>query len=656
MSANNALEKLSAELESKLDTAKQLVAQEEPDYAAATKIANEVLSKDPQNFKALNLLVYGLTHTGNTDTAMKVCEYALKLYPNDPAFYENYAEVYANLEQEDKAIESYLKALELGGNNLKLYSNLGYLLVKAERKQEAIDVFKKAHKSYPDDKRFPIALCSTCYGMDHKDFGYWLQVVNQNDPNPTMELALKTYVQPVYDNQEEIDKDRAKVMESLEDLIKQGHKLNSLSDKFFHSIFYLAYHNRNNKKLRMKYAEYFEQAAPDLLFEAPHVKKPRKKGGKIKVGFISMAQALNERHPVARCFNELFIKLAQNKDFEVHCIITAHDNKIKDKDPDINWKLARKVHAMHKVKEDFHHATKFIADLELDVLIYTDIGMFFLTYYLAFARLARVQAVLPGHPDTTGIRNMDYYLSSKYFEEEEGQQYYSERLIKFDEIITSNEPPPWNRKPMSRAEQKLPEDKNIYYCPMKNQKIHPDFDWAIKEILDKDPRAMIMFPKDSGKTPELVRKRIKKHLGKKYYDRVYFHPWANNQEFMSYLSNADVIIDTFYFGSGTTAYFIFDANAPAITLPSKTSGGRVLNAVYKRMGIEELIAKDKKDFVKLALKTATDKKFNQEMREKIKEKKDIIFNNASVTPELIEFLKNVSEDPDYYKKNTDIWS
>lgn len=48
----------------------------------------------------------------------------------------------------------------------------------------------------------------------------------------------------------------------------------------------------------------------------------------------------------------------------------------------------------------------------LDVLVYPEIGMDPVAFFLAFARLAPVQAVWWGHPDTTGIPTIDYFISS----------------------------------------------------------------------------------------------------------------------------------------------------------------------------------------------------------------------------------------------------
>ena len=69
-----------------------------------------------------------------------------------------------------------------------------------------------------------------------------------------------------------------------------------------------------------------------------------------------------------------------------------------------------------------------------DVLIYGDIGMEPTSYFLAFSRLAPIQALTFGHPDTAGLPGrIDYFLSHAGMEEADdavAQSYYSERLVK----------------------------------------------------------------------------------------------------------------------------------------------------------------------------------------------------------------------------------
>ena len=52
----------------------------------------------------------------------------------------------------------------------------------------------------------------------------------------------------------------------------------------------------------------------------------------------------------------------------------------------------------------------------LDALVFADVGMSFYTYLLAFGRVAPVQVAFYGHPVTTGLRSVDYFVSSDLLE------------------------------------------------------------------------------------------------------------------------------------------------------------------------------------------------------------------------------------------------
>src|SRR5256885_1044518 len=70
----------------------------------------------------------------------------------------------------------------------------------------------------------------------------------------------------------------------------------------------------------------------------------------------------------------------------------------------------------------------------VDVLVYTDIGMDTTTYSLAFSRLAPVQCVTWGHPETTGLETIDYFVSSGEMETVEADNHYSERLVRLPSL------------------------------------------------------------------------------------------------------------------------------------------------------------------------------------------------------------------------------
>ena len=76
----------------------------------------------------------------------------------------------------------------------------------------------------------------------------------------------------------------------------------------------------------------------------------------------------------------------------------------------------------------------------LDALLYPEIGMDPVCAKLAALRLAPVQAVGLGHPMTTGLPTMDAFLSSALMEPEDGEDWYTEQLVRLPNLGILYEP------------------------------------------------------------------------------------------------------------------------------------------------------------------------------------------------------------------------
>ena len=90
------------------------------------------------------------------------------------------------------------------------------------------------------------------------------------------------------------------------------------------------------------------------------------------------------------------------------------------------------------------NAREQIADSRLDLLVYTDVGAHPFLYFLSFARLAPIQALLVGHPCTSGVPAIDYFVSNVHQDHEDAQAHYSERLARLPVIpvyVEKNAPP-----------------------------------------------------------------------------------------------------------------------------------------------------------------------------------------------------------------------
>ena len=91
------------------------------------------------------------------------------------------------------------------------------------------------------------------------------------------------------------------------------------------------------------------------------------------------------------------------------------------------------------------------------------LGMDVRTYFLAFARLAPVQCVTWGHPDTTGIPNLDTFLSSSLIEPLDAEEHYSERLHRFSTLPTYYLRHKIPERLKSRADFGFDEKQRIYF-------------------------------------------------------------------------------------------------------------------------------------------------------------------------------------------------
>ena len=147
----------------------------------------------------------------------------------------------------------------------------------------------------------------------------------------------------------------------------------------------------------------------------------------------------------------------------------------------------------HLPGRSFDVVAQEIAADELDALVYPELGMHGETFSLASLRLAPVQCAGWGHPTTTGLPEMDYFVSCAAMEPAGAQAHYTERLGLLSGLGTRYALPQAGAA-ASRADFCLPEGRTLYLVPQSLFKIHPDNDALIAEVLARDPAGVaVMF-------------------------------------------------------------------------------------------------------------------------------------------------------------------
>jgi predicted O-linked N-acetylglucosamine transferase (SPINDLY family) len=261
-----------------------------------------------------------------------------------------------------------------------------------------------------------------------------------------------------------------------------------------------------------------------------------------------------------------------------------------------------------------------------------------LPYYLAHSRLAPVQCVTWGHPLTTGLPTMDYFISSQELEPAGAECHYTEKLIKLPHLANFYYRPQPSASVKTRADFGLDEADHLYACPQSLFKLHPDDDAVFRQIMEQDPMARIVLIE--GQQPawaELLLARFRRTMGD-FSRRVHFVPRLPQPDFQRLLELADVVLDPLHFGGGNTSYETFSVGTPIVTLPGGFLRSRITYALYRWMGIDECIATAPADYVAKAVHLGTDPAWRAQVRAKIMAENHKLYENPAGVRELEAFL------------------
>jgi predicted O-linked N-acetylglucosamine transferase (SPINDLY family) len=389
------------------------------------------------------------------------------------------------------------------------------------------------------------------------------------------------------------------------------------------TTFYLPYQGFNDRRI---------QAQIGRLHRSSHVFNARhsRKSGKQRVGFISRYFC---NHTIGRLMRGLIAGLSRD-DFEVTVISVGRSAD----------DIARFIQASadrHLIISDrIPAACRTLAELELDVLLFTDIGMDPVTYTLAHSRFAPVQCATWGHPVTSGLPTIDYFLSSALFESDASQDHYSESLVRFATTGVHYFRPERISTAVRRAEFGLPDDRTLYGCPQSLFKLHPEFDGILGDILRRDPLGEVVLL--SGSRPNwdrLLMERISRTIPD-VADRIRFIGRQSYAQFLRLNTVFDVLLDPIHFSGGNTSFEALSSGVPIVTWPSEFLRGRITHGLYRRMNVLDCVARTHAVYVEIALRLANDHDFRSTVSRRILEASPLLFEDHGAIRELGEFLQS----------------
>jgi predicted O-linked N-acetylglucosamine transferase (SPINDLY family) len=280
-------------------------------------------------------------------------------------------------------------------------------------------------------------------------------------------------------------------------------------------------------------------------------------------------------------------------------------------------------------------ARKLVAEQDLDLLLFTDVGMDPLTSTLAFSRMAPVQCATWGHPVTTGSPAIDHFISSELLEVPGAHAHYTERLVRLPSLGTWYPRPEMPRK---RIELEVGGGTHVYACPQTLFKLHPTFDPLLAEILRRDPDGVLVLI--AGRVPmwtRLLQERFQRVMPD-VAGRVRWLPPLSREQFLGLLRTADVLLDPITFGGGNTSYEALAMGTPLVTLPGEQMRTRITSALYTKAGYTDLVASSADEYVELAVSLGLDGDCRAAAAQRIDAACDVLYADDREVRDLEDFL------------------
>jgi hypothetical protein len=278
---------------------------------------------------------------------------------------------------------------------------------------------------------------------------------------------------------------------------------------------------------------------------------------------------------------------------------SSPDPDVGRRDPVVHT-VADKAHLIAYMPGNIGDSARVIRSTDLDVLIYPDIGYDPVAYFLAFAKLAPVQVCWMGHPDTTGIASMDYFLSIDA-ESIGAEAHYTERLHTMRGLGTVFVDTYRNFAPQAGSDTSrtallnrarvfealgFPRAAHLYLIAQPLYRLHASFDAVLSKILLQDRLGYVVVM-DSGAMRASMQKLLTARLLGGYSEEVksrliYYQP-STYADYMTVVSAAHVMLDPFPVSGLLPCLQALAVGVPVITMPSDRLGGRFALALYKQM-------------------------------------------------------------------------
>jgi predicted O-linked N-acetylglucosamine transferase (SPINDLY family) len=259
-------------------------------------------------------------------------------------------------------------------------------------------------------------------------------------------------------------------------------------------------------------------------------------------------------------------------------------------------------------------------------------------------RPAPVQVSMIGYPYTTGLREVDYYVTNPWRDPEGDDAYYAERLIRLQHGPTTF-------LPSDLAPDVIPSP--CFTCGQitlgsthRLDKITPSTLIVWGEILQRLPDARLLVFRTQLREDTELRSSLLERMRDAGLDtqRVEL-AWETSGNYLEIYQSMDLLLEVMPWGSGTTAYEALWMGVPVVGLFGDRPTSRPVCALLERMGLSDLITHSSEDYVERVVELVSEPNRLARIRCQLRpEMRKTVCDAASFTDELAREFRRIWQD------------
>jgi predicted O-linked N-acetylglucosamine transferase (SPINDLY family) len=397
--------------------------------------------------------------------------------------------------------------------------------------------------------------------------------------------------------------------------------------------------NRLFLKIAQKQAECLEKSLAgvksinnfDFSLRNYAINFPSHQGQKIRLGYISPDL---RNHAVGVLVQDLF-KYHNRDQFTIYTYNLL----------DIDDEITQKIRAGSDYMRSFWQmpaaqAAQIIFSDRIDILI--DLAGY--TIYsrpdILALQPAPIQMQFMGYPQTMGAKFIQYILADQWLITPEIAQYYTEEVIYLPHAFVSS---PLSQKNvvLTKEEFGLPQDSFVFCCFNRHDKLEPHGFALWMKILQEVPHSVLWL---NDAIPEIKQNLV--NAAQKHNiegERLVFAKKLPYDEYLARYQLADLFLDTFIYGAGSTGIACLWGGVPLLTCMGETNASRMGASLSAAVNLPEMICSSPQEYLEKAIYWAKNPHKLQEMKARLNTHKQSLplFDLANFVVNLEEKLMSI---------------